>query len=167
MPIIAIAIVLVLVAADQVTKWLVVANIPLGGSVTVIDGFLQWRYIQNYGAAFGVLQNQRWIFIGFTAVVVVAAIIFLFTKYCRSKFLTFALALVIAGGIGNLIDRIVLGYVVDFISVSFFPPIFNFADCCVCIGAVLLVAFVLFFPSYDPIKQKKVRFSPRSKESER
>lgn len=151
MAIIAMGLVILLVAADQLIKWAVVANIPLGDSVTVIPGLLNWQYIQNRGAAFGLFQNQRWIFIVLTSLLVIAAIVFMFTKYCNHKLLIASLILIIAGGVGNLIDRIFLGYVVDFISFSFFPPIFNFADSCVCVGAVMLAVYILFFDSKQKI----------------
>ncbi len=134
----------VLVGIDQLTKYLAVQYVKPAGSISVIDGFFQLTYVENRGAAFGMLQNQRWFFIGMTVVLILAACILL-VKYRHHTWASYCCAaLIISGGIGNLIDRIALGYVVDFLSFSIFPPVFNFADCCVTIGALCFVYHVLF-----------------------
>lgn len=134
----------VLVAVDQLTKYVVVSNMELGEHIEVIPGLLDWCYIHNSGAAFGLLQNQRWIFLVITGLVAVVAIGFLFYKKCDNWMLRTIIILLVGGGVGNMIDRIALGYVVDFISLSFFPPIFNFADICVCVGAALMVVYIIW-----------------------
>lgn len=145
MRIIAFASIIILAAVDQLLKAAVVAYLQPVGTITVIPGLLEWKYTENRGAAFGILADQRWIFMLLTICVVAAAVFFLLFKRCQSKLLIIALILLISGGVGNLIDRIVLGYVIDYIFVTFFPFIFNFADCCVCIGAVLFILYILFF----------------------
>lgn len=138
-----------LIGIDQLTKFLAVQNIaPAGGgipnNIQVIDGFLELTYLENKGMALGMLQNQRWLFITLTVVGMLALGVILF-RYKKHNFWSYsAITLLIAGGIGNLIDRIIRGYVVDFISISFFPYVFNFADCCVTVGAVMLILAVIF-----------------------
>ena len=122
----------VLVVIDQVIKFL---------ATTYID----FTYHGNDGAAFGILSSQTWIFVIITALVCIALIVGLFVYKKHTTLSRMACALIIAGGIGNLIDRVFNnGYVIDYIHVKFFPPIFNFADCCVSIGVVLLFIYVIF-----------------------
>ena len=142
-----------LVGIDQLLKAIVTANMTEFQTIPCIPGLLSWTYIHNEGAAFGILQNQRVLFIVLTVVLVGACIALLFTRTARaSKWVSATLSLIIAGGIGNLIDRIATGRVVDYISVSFFPPIFNFADCCVVIGAAMAV---IYFMILEPRKLKQ------------
>ena len=142
----------VLVGIDQLLKAIVVANMVEFQSIPCIPGLLNWTYILNEGAAFGILPNQRWFFIVLTIVLIGICLGLLFCKAARSsKWITVTLSLIIAGGVGNLIDRIATGKVVDYISVSFFPPIFNFADCCVVIGAIMAVIYFLIL---EPRKAK-------------
>lgn len=148
MPVLAIIGAAVLVFIDQLLKLLVVNTIKIGGPVTVLDPLLRFVYVENKGAAFGMLENQRWIFITLTAVVMVVLIVVLFRAKNRSKLFFVSLALIIGGGIGNLIDRIFLGYVVDYIQLSFFPPVCNFADYCITFGTVLLVVYLFFVSDF-------------------
>lgn len=144
---IAAAVIFLLVAADQMTKLLVSSNFELGESVHIIKGVLDFTYVQNRGAAFGMFADKRWIFL-IATILLLAAMIFAWYKNLFTNFIgKSAAVLVIAGGIGNMIDRVLVGYVVDFIDVSpLFPfAVFNVADCCVCVGAVLLAVFVVFF----------------------
>ena len=144
-----------LVIIDQLTKYMVVQFLMPVGSVSVIGDFFKLTYLENRGAAFGVFQNQRWIFIVFTFVIL-AVMLWIGIRYeIKSKMLFTSLVLVTAGGIGNLIDRILLGYVIDFFSFSIFPPIFNFADCCITIGAIMLLISVMFTKQPAIKKQKE------------
>jgi signal peptidase II len=144
-------------AADQAIKQLVIQNLKPVGKMTVIQGLLDFVYLENRGAAFGMLQNQRWFFIGITFLISAAVIVALF-RYNNHEFFSYAAsALIVGGGIGNMIDRIFRGYVVDYISVSFFPPVFNFADCCVTIGTVCLIIHLLFFAERDDGVEKVIR----------
>jgi signal peptidase II len=157
LPIIALLLSAVLVAADQGIKFLVMQNLKPVGKITAIHGFLDFFYLENRGAAFGILQNQRWFFI-IIIIAISAAIIIALFQYQNHEFFSYAASiLIVGGGIGNLIDRIFRGYVVDYISVSFFPPIFNFADCCVTVGTVLLVIHILFFVEKDNGSEKVMR----------
>lgn len=130
-----------LVAADQITKYLVITNIGYGQSVEILPGIVDFTYIHNTGAAFGMLQGKSWILLSISAVVILLCLALLLRKTFRSKLLFWAISLIMAGGIGNLIDRVFrAGKVIDFIELQFIDfAIFNFADCCVTIGAVLVV----------------------------
>ena len=153
------AIILVGVGLDQLTKYLAASNLAIDASpdVKVWEGVFHIRCISNDGAAFGMLDDQRWVFMSISSIMIVALLAFLVLKYKSiSKPLGIALALVISGGIGNMIDRIALGYVVDFI--YFVPidfPCFNAADSFVCIGAGLMFIAVLFFDDPDRNEKKK------------
>ncbi len=144
------------VAFDQITKYTVAYYLPVDASedVAVWDGVFSLRCISNDGAAFGMLDDKRWIFMTVSTVVIIGMLVFLCLKYKKiSKLLGVALALIVSGGIGNMIDRVLLGYVIDFI--YFVPidfPCFNVADSLVCIGAGLMFVAVLFFEDMDDKK---------------
>ncbi|MBQ8000487.1 MAG: signal peptidase II [Ruminococcus sp.] len=146
MVIIAIIVAVLMVVIDQVSKFLVVQNMELGESVTIIPGLLDFTYTHNDGMAFGIgSESFRWVFIVVT-LVVCGLLIFMTTKDdFKSKVFYAAVALIVGGGIGNLIDRIFNGYVVDFLALSFFPPVCNFADYCVTAGTILLIVFIVFY----------------------
>lgn len=145
------------VAGDQVIKYLVVENLKPNGVITAIPGFLQFVYVENTGAAFGMFGDFTMILTIITAiciVVVLAAMIF----YQKHTFFSRAASiLIVSGGIGNLIDRFLLGYVVDYIQVSFFPPIFNLADCFVVVGVIFFLVHFLFFMERDNGPEKILR----------
>lgn len=146
---------LLIVVADQLIKLLVTNTIKVDGSVSILNGLVNFTYCENKGMAFGMLQNARWLFIGFTAIVMLGIVIYMIKTKPKSKFLLASLALILGGGIGNLIDRIFLGYVIDYIQLSFFSPVCNFADYCITIGTALLVIYILFFSqNTTDIKQK-------------
>ena len=135
-----------LLAADQVLKVLVLRQLkPLGSPVTAVPGLLEFTYVENTGAAFGLFQNVLWLVILVTLVASLVILVLLF-RYRHHTFLSYATsALLLAGGVGNLLDRFIHGFVVDYIHVLFFDYVFNFADCCITVGAVLFVIHVLFF----------------------
>jgi signal peptidase II len=140
---------------DQITKYLVVANMELHESIKVIPGVLDFTYVQNDGAAFGSLDDARWVFMMLSTVAIAAILVYMFWKKPQDKLLLAALTLVNGGGIGNMIDRISLGYVVDFIDFCAFPKIwmwiFNVADSFVCVGAGLLVLWLIL----DTVREYK------------
>lgn len=138
---------------DQLFKALVVEHVKPAGKVTFIPHILDLVYSENRGVAFSMFQDGRWFFIIVTSAVIVVFSILLFRHRKGSRLFGVACALIIGGGIGNLIDRIFLGYVVDFLSLSFFPPICNFADYCITAGTVLLIVYLLFFS--DMMKKKE------------
>lgn len=161
--IISVALILVGVGLDQLTKYLVVANMELYESVEVIPGIFNFTYIQNDGAAFGSLDDQRWIFMILSSVAIVGIFVFLFWKKPQDKLMLASLILISSGGIGNMIDRIALGYVIDFIDFCAFPTIwkwvFNVADSCVCIGAGLLILWLVL----DIIREHKAEKAEKAR----
>ena len=148
MPYIALAIGIVLAVIEQVIKYLVVANIDENQVVQVITNVLNFTHIHNEGVAFGMFDGMRWIFVALTLVLLVAIIGIMFKKRPNGKMFYVSVALIVGGGIGNLIDRVFFGYVIDYISLSFFPPICNFADYCITFGTALLMIYILFFSDY-------------------
>ncbi|MGN0597683.1 MAG: signal peptidase II [Ruminiclostridium sp.] len=139
---------LALVGIDQLTKWLAVTILKPAGSVNLISiGGKEWlnlTYVENTGAAFSILEGKQIFLIIITTVVIVGMIFMLLTKRVKSKPVIWSIALIIAGGIGNLIDRIFNGYVVDFVDVRIIRfAVFNFADICAVVGAALLILFIV------------------------
>ncbi len=139
MPILALIFVAAEVAADQIIKQLVIQFLLPVGTRTLIPGFLSLDYLENRGAAFGIFQNCQWLIALITAVICVVITLVLFRYQHHNMLSWVACTLILGGGIGNIIDRVVRGYVIDFIHFHFFPYIFNFADICVVIGVILLV----------------------------
>ena len=132
------------IVADYFTKMLAV-NVFKVNEITVIKDILYFTYVENRGAAFGMLQNHRWIFITVTTVVIALIILYVLIKKPKRKIELTALSLICGGGMGNMIDRIFLSYVVDFIDVRIINfPVFNVADCAVVIGCGLLILYLLF-----------------------
>lgn len=147
--------VILLTAADQIIKLLTVKYIKPCGSIEIIKNILNFSYVENRGAAFGIMENARWIFILLTITISAVIIYFLFFKKINQKLLRTSLTLLLSGAIGNLIDRILLGFVVDMIELKFIDyPVFNFADCCVVTGAVLFCIYILFIYK-EPKKEKE------------
>lgn len=153
MPFIALAIGIALAGIDQLLKYLVVTYVKPVGTVNVLGDVFKLTYVENRGVAFGMFQGMQWLFIALTSVLLIAITIYMFKKRPDSKFFYITVALIIGGGIGNLIDRIALNYVVDYISLSFFPPVCNFADYCITIGVILLAIYLVFFSD----KKKEVK----------
>ena len=133
------------VALDQYTKYLTVANIALYSEVDLIPGFLGFTYVKNTGAAFSSFEGQQWLFALIFAVFTAAVLWEYFKKPMPFTTLErFCIASVYAGGLGNMIDRVRLGYVVDMIETKFMEfPVFNVADCFICCGCVLLMVHLL------------------------
>lgn len=135
------------VAADQFAKYLTVANIPLFSDVPFIPGLLQLTYVQNTGAAFSSFQGQQWLF-AVMFVIFTGVILWEFFKKPMpfTKLERWCIAAVYAGGLGNMIDRVRLGYVVDMIETTFMEfPVFNVADCFITCGCVLLMLHLILF----------------------
>ena len=135
----------VIVAIDQILKYIATATLKNAGSIIVIPGLLELIYIENRGAAFGILQNQRWFFIIFALGMIFIFVYLINVKKINNKIFLTSAVLIIAGGLGNFIDRLFLGYVIDYIKLSFFPPVCNFADYCITFGIVILTVYILFF----------------------
>ena len=135
------------VLADQFTKALVVANIPLGGHVAFLPGFLDFTDVRNTGAAFSSFEGMQWLF----ALIFLVFTLGIFYEYFRkrmpfSNFERWMIAAIYAGGLGNMIDRLRLGYVVDMIETQFMEfPVFNVADCFITCGCIALFVSLGFF----------------------
>ena len=134
----------VIAAADQIIKYFVLRNLAPVGTVTLVDNLLSLVYVENRGAAFGMFQNSTVIFTVITFVMMGIFIYLIISKKFEGKLFLTATTLIIGGGIGNLIDRLFRGFVVDYFAVSFFPPVCNLADYCITIGAALFVISMLF-----------------------
>lgn len=142
---------LLIVCADQITKYLTVAHIPLGDIIPVWDGVFHFTYLRNTGMAFSLLEGGRWFFLVLTIAALVLMVLAVVKKWVVHPTGLWALAAIAGGAVGNLIDRIRFGYVVDMIEVEFMDfAVFNVADSFVVCGAVLLVIYEIFFD-----KQKK------------
>lgn len=134
--------VLVIIAFDLVTKHLAFSLLPSGVVLSVIPDILSFTCVRNEGAAFGILDGARVFFIVLTVIVAVWAFIYIYKTRPKSLLEKLSLSFLIGGGLGNFIDRLFLGYVRDFIMVDFIDfPVFNIADCFVCIGAGLYILF--------------------------
>ena len=136
-----------IVAADQFTKFLVLQNIPLHSHMDFLPGILNLTYVQNTGAAFSALRGMQWLFI-LIFVVLTAAILFEYFKKPMgfTKAERWFIAAIYAGGLGNMIDRLRFGYVVDMIQTDFMNfPVFNVADCFITCGCIALMVSLVFF----------------------
>ena len=128
---------------DQFIKLAVKSSIAENAKVETFLPFLTLTNVKNFGAALGMLANGRYILIAVTLLIMIYFLYLIFIKKNRSHLFLIASSLIVGGGIGNLIDRLMLGYVVDYLSLSFFSPICNFADYSITAGVVLLAIFVL------------------------
>ncbi|MDO0955820.1 signal peptidase II [Mammaliicoccus sciuri] len=139
--------IIILIALDQLTKFLIVKSLEVGESIKVISNFLYITSHRNQGAAWGILQGKMWLF--YIVTIVVLVILFMFFKnegYGRPD-VQLGLSLLIAGSIGNFIDRLFRGEVVDFVDTYIFSynfPIFNVADAALTIGVIVLIILILF-----------------------
>lgn len=142
---------------DQLTKYYADINLKVIQSFDWIKGLLSFTYVENTGVAFGMFKNVYFVLIPLTIVITLLCIFFMFKARKQNyRFLSVSLALIVSGAIGNLIDRIIRGYVIDFIQVKFIDfPVFNFADICVVCGAILTVILVLFTKAGDIFENKK------------
>ncbi len=139
--------VLGITAVDQWTKYLVVQKIPLYSNIPAIPGLFRLTYVQNTGAAFSMLENMQWLFV-LVFLVLTAAIVYDFSKKSMpfTKLERWLIVMIYAGGLGNMIDRVRLGYVVDMIELEFMNfPVFNVADCFITCGCILLMVHLIFF----------------------
>lgn len=138
---------ILLLVIDQITKVKAAAGLAVNGDIMVWENVLHFTYVENRGAAFGMMQGGKWFFLIVTAVAVIGLVWFLYKERKSMHFLMqFSICLLLSGAIGNLIDRVALGYVRDMIYVAAINfPVFNVADMAVCVGCGLLVLDILFF----------------------
>ena len=143
-------IVVFLVVIDQLVKWWVRAAIPLGQSIPFIPYLMDPTYVQNTGAAFSVFSQHTWLLTLISLAGSALLAFLLWKNYFPGWMGKLSLSLVLAGAVGNLIDRALAGYVTDMFQTTFINfAVFNVADICVCCGGALLVVYVLFFWDKD------------------
>ena len=133
-----------IVIIDQVIKYFVLGNLQSGDNVPFIGNLLTLTYVENRGAVFGIMQNMSWLFAIITVIMIAVFFYVIIKKKITNKLFLTSVILIIGGGVGNLIDRVFRGFVIDYLQLSFFPPVCNFADYCITIGAVLMIIFVMF-----------------------
>lgn len=157
------------VVIDQVTKTFAIEFLAGKGSFELIPGIFRFTYVENDGAAFGMLADNRWIFMILSTIGICAMLVYLWKFRPDSRLACTALSMVIGGGIGNMIDRVAYGYVVDFLDFCAFPSVwmwvFNVADAFVCVGAGLLILW-LILSMIDEHKQKKSQAEQQTEQSE-
>ena len=154
------AIIIGSVALDQLTKWLAVVYLQGEPSFPIWQDVLHLTFVKNKGAAFGMLSEHRWVFMILSTVTIVGLSIYLFRfSQKNQKIVNICLAMIVGGGIGNMIDRILLGYVIDFIDFTLINfAVFNVADSFVTVGAFLLMGYLIT----DLIKEtKKAKKTPQ------
>ncbi|ALX47399.1 signal peptidase II [Lentibacillus amyloliquefaciens] len=156
---------LLVIAIDQLSKWVVVKTMELGEQITVIDNFFYLTSHRNSGAAWGILQGQMGFFYVITVVVVIGLIYFM-QKYAReSKLLAIALSLILGGAIGNFIDRLFMKEVVDFFDFIIFGydyPIFNIADSALVVGVILVIIITIIDERKEKLKNDSTAQSNRN-----
>lgn len=160
----------VVVVLDLLLKYLVQSGMTVGQSIPLIPGVLRLTYVQNRGAAFGSFSDSRWVFLVLSTVMIVFLCYFLaFRKgYARSVYVSFALML--GGWIGNMVDRVTLGYVIDYVDFYAIPAwvwVFNAADAAICIGVGLFVVYLVFMEKRALLQGKKAIFADEPKKNTR
>ncbi len=181
--IVSVILIAVTVIIDQVSKYCIVSFFNMGeylglaydeiskiayrlDSVEVIPGVFNFTFLLNDGAALGSMDNMRWLFMTVSTIAIIAILVYMFWKKPQNKLLLASLILITGGGIGNMIDRIFLGYVIDFIDFCAFPSIwmwvFNVADACVCVGAGLMMLYMIL----SVIEESKAEKALKAKEKE-
>lgn len=140
---------IILVVADQLIKiWAINELQPVKSMDFIHFGnldIMDLRYVQNEGAAFSSFSGERWFLVGLVSVMLIGLAIFVFKYKYKHPFFMISAVMVMSGGIGNLIDRVRFGYVVDYLDVKLFNfAVFNFADICVVLGAIFLLIFLFF-----------------------
>ena len=140
-----------LLGLDQWLKHWITVNLPLGETMPLLPGFLQLRTVHNYGAAWSSFSGQRWLLVAVTCCIVAAVSAALIRRVVRHPLGLAAGTLIISGGLGNIIDRVRLGYVVDMLDFQFMNyPVFNLADCCIVCGCILGAVYYLWlYEKYD------------------
>ena len=149
---ISLAIIAVLTVIDRLTKYAAVTTVKVDGPKEFLFGLFNFTYVENTGAAFSMFSDKTDTLSLLTVLCLIAILYLLMKKMFESKFLNVCLVLIFAGGLGNLIDRIAYGYVIDFIEPLFMDfAVFNFADCCITVGAFMLIGYEIF----EMIKEHK------------
>lgn len=150
-----IAAIALLTVVDQLTKYAAINTVKVNGPYEFLFGLFQFRYVENTGAAFSSFANNKTVLILVSGMLLIGVLIVLMKRQIESKFANAALVLVAAGGLGNMIDRILNGFVVDFIEPLFIDfAVFNFADMCITVGAFMLIGYEIFDAVRENRKKK-------------
>lgn len=165
-PVICCVVVALIAVADQLIKRAVLASsLVHGEDITVISGFLELEYVENTGAAFSLFEGRTQILSVFSALVLLVGIYLLFARKIKSKVMLISVVMIMGGGLGNLIDRIIYHFVVDYIKVLFIDfPVFNFADCFITVGEFILIGYLLWDIFRDFKKSKTEKDKVKSDE---
>lgn len=135
----------IMVALDLFIKKIVLQNIALYEKVSFIDGLFGWTYIQNTGVAWGRFNSNPQLLSVVTGIIIVLGLIYLIGPFKKPLAYDIFIPMIIAGGLANTIDRVMRGFVVDYIETLFIDfPVYNFADCLVCVGAFSLVIYLIY-----------------------
>ncbi len=118
-------------------------NLAQGSFINIADSLLSFTYVENTGIAFGLFCDRQIIFICLS-IFIISVLTFIFLKTKNSPLFLVAYPLITGGAVSNIIDRLIRGYVIDYIQLSFFPPVFNLADCCITIGTLFFMIHILF-----------------------
>ena len=148
-----------IVFVDQLTKYLTVFYLKPVDTLPLIQDVLHLTYVENRGAAFGMLSENRWVFMTVSIVAILLLVVYLIWKKPKDKWVCLSLSFIIGGGIGNMIDRVALGYVVDMIDFRLIHfAVFNVADSFVCVGAGILMVWLIVtgFREYKAEKAARV-----------
>ena len=135
---------ILIVIIDQILKLLTVSNLKGNEDISLLNWLIKFTYVENRGAAFGIMQGAKYLFILLVILLLIFYLYVMIKRKFDSKMLIWGLSLIVGGGIGNAIDRLFLGYVVDYIKLSFFSPVCNFADYCITAGTVLVLIYICF-----------------------
>lgn len=147
---------LLLISLDQLVKHRVREQIPLYETRSFLDGFVELAHVQNLGAAWSSFSGMRWLLVSISAIVSIVIVVFLVRRIVSYPLGRWSLTVVLAGAVGNLIDRVAFGYVTDMFRFQFIEfPVFNVADMCVVIGGILTgIYYVFFYEKYDGKKER-------------
>ncbi len=161
-----ISLALLAVVLDQVTKLLAVKYLMPVDTVPIIKNVLHLTYLENTGAAFGSLKNSRWVFLAVSTFAIIALVFYMFRFKPKNRVLSAGLAFIIGGGIGNMIDRLAKGYVVDFVDFRLINfAVFNVADSFVCVGAALVIIYIFFFTEKEDKNAKNEKKESKNEEN--
>ena len=139
-----------LLALDQGVIWYIAVTLPLGESRPLLPGIVELRTVHNYGAAWSSFSGMRWLLVIATSCIVLGVLVVLLRRMVRHPLGVLAGCLVISGGLGNILDRVRLGYVIDMFNFQFMNyPVFNVADICIVSGCVLGLVYYQWFEKYD------------------
>ncbi len=136
-------VIVAVIVLDQISKYMVKSRFMLNESIAIIENIFHLTYVRNFGAAFGILKHQKMFFVVLTTAVLIGIIIFIRQQSNIHSMVKWSLSLVVGGAVGNLIDRVVHGYVIDFFDFRIWP-VFNIADMAIVVGAFLLSYYLIF-----------------------